>query len=251
MTMSDNDRPSNDRRLSDRSVDRGTSHDTDVMSTPPTMSDQPSVRSQLPDGGHRLDEAPTAWGTEQSYAPPPVHVSNVVRPLRDRVRWGAVWAGLLVAVGSYLVIQLALVATGAIDLADPNAGDAWWSAAAALVAFFVGGLTTGASAMWDNAIDGVLHGVVLWAVGVVALLVLSVASSGLTLGALDATGVFDSVTTDIDEAIDDLDAQDAGDGAREAASWVLLGLGAAIVAAVAGGSVGAMLWPRRDADDRR
>jgi hypothetical protein len=172
-------------------------------------------------------------------------------PLRDRVRWGAVWAGLLVAVGSYLVIQLALVATGAIDLSDASAGDAWWSAAAALVAFFIGGLTTGACAMWDNATDGVLHGVVLWAVGVVALLVLSVSSSGLALGALDATGVFDDVSADLEDAIDDAEAQDVGDNAEEAASWVLLGLGAAIVAAVAGGSVGASMWPRRNGNDGR
>jgi hypothetical protein len=237
MTMSDNNRPSNDPRLTDRSV-TGRSHDTDVMSTPP--SDE-----------YQWDEPPPAWRNERTYVSEPNYVNNVVRPLRDRVRWGAIWAGLLVAVGSYLVIQLALVATGAIDLADPNEADAWWSAAAALVAFFVGGLTTGASTMWDNATDGVLHGVVLWAVGVVALLVLSVASSGLTLGALDATGVFDSVSTDIDDAIGDIDAQDAGDGAREAASWVLLGLGAGIVAAVVGGSVGATLWPRRDVDERR
>jgi hypothetical protein len=105
--------------------------------------------------------------------------------------------------------------------------------------------------MWDNATDGVLHGVVLWAVGVVALLVLSVSSSGLALGALDATGVFDDVSADLEDAIDDAEAQDVGDNAEEAASWVLLGLGAAIVAAVAGGSVGASMWPRRNGNDGR
>jgi hypothetical protein len=180
-----------------------------------------------------------------------VGIETADAPMRDRVRWGAVWAGLLVAVSSYLVLQLALVSVGLIDVGAPEASDAWWSAGAALLAFFLGGVTTGATAMWDHVTDGVLHGIVMWAIGVVGLLVLSVASSGLTLGALDATGVFDDVRVDIEEAIDESDAD--SDVAEEAASWVLLGLGAALFAAVVGGMAGAKLWSGRptDARDRR
>ena len=38
----------------------------------------------------------------------------------DRVRWGPVWAGLVIALGTYLLLQLALLATGITDLADPG-----------------------------------------------------------------------------------------------------------------------------------
>src|SRR4051794_40984953 len=85
---------------------------------------------------------------------------------RDRIRWGPVWAGLVVTVAVYLLLQLGLVATGAVDLAQPTTTDAVASAVAAAVAFFVGGLTAGATAYRRGIDDGLLHGVVLWAVAV-------------------------------------------------------------------------------------
>jgi hypothetical protein len=154
-----------------------------------------------------------------------------------------------------LVLQLTLIATGAVDPNDVDAGDAWLSAGAALVAFFVGGVTTGASALWDNVSDGVLHGVVMWSVGVVALLVLSVVASGLTLGAIDSSGLLDDLSADLEETIEDAEAPASAD-TEEAASWVLLGLGVAVVASVLGGALGAKLWngsvdDRSDVDRRR
>jgi hypothetical protein len=169
-------------------------------------------------------------------------------PWRDRVRWSAVWAGLLVTLSLYLVLQLTLIATGAVDPNDVDSGDAWLSAGAALIAFFIGGVTTGASALWDNVSDGVLHGVVMWSVGVVALLVLSVVASGLTLGAIDSSGLFDDLSADLEATIDDAEAPASAD-TEEAASWVLLGLGVAVVASVLGGAIGAKLW-NGSVDDR-
>jgi hypothetical protein len=166
---------------------------------------------------------------------------------RDRVRWGPVWTGVVVAIGVYLLLQLMLVATGAIDLGVAETADAWWTAAAALIAFFIGGLTTGASAIWDRIEDGILHGVVLWAVSIVALLVLSAAAGGLALGALDATGAFDAVTVDLEEGtIEGIETAIGAEDAEQAASWVLLGLTAALIAAVLGGIAGAKLWPRTE-----
>jgi hypothetical protein len=175
-------------------------------------------------------------------------------PLRDRVRWGPIWAGLVVALGTYLILQLALVATGVIDLGAADTGDAWLSAGAALLAFLIGGITTGASAMWDGVDDGILHGVIMWAVGVVALIALSIFGSNLALGALDASNAFENVRIDLDTGtVEGVDVETGlgADDAQEAASWVLLGLGAALLAAVIGGAIGAILWPRRgDADYR-
>jgi len=95
------------------------------------------------------------------------------RPIKDLVRWGPIWAGLVIAVGSYLVLQLALVASGLVDLPTNGTEDGLWSAAAALVAFLLGGLTAAATAAWRGVGDGILHGLVMWAVALVVLLALA------------------------------------------------------------------------------
>ena len=100
---------------------------------------------------------------------------------RDRIRWGPVWAGLTVVPSTYLLLQLALIAVGVVELGGDTTTDVVSSAVAATVAFFLGGVTAGATAMWRGVDDGLLHGVVLWGVGLIALLVLSVAGSGLAL----------------------------------------------------------------------
>lgn len=162
----------------------------------------------------------------------------------DRIRWSSVWAGLVVALGIYLFLQLALVATGIVDLADATSTDAWWSAAAALVAFFVGGVVAGATAVWRSANDGLLHGIVMWAVGLVALIALAAFGGGIALGSFDTSDVFDDFT---EEGLDDVAS---GDDAEEAAGWALIGLSSALAASAVGATIGSKMWPRReDRDD--
>lgn len=178
---------------------------------------------------------------------PRVVRDEAVTARRDRIRWGSVWAGLAVTVSLYLVMQLALVATGAIDLGAADRNDAWLSAGVALLAFLIGGITTGASSMWDDFDDGILHGIVMWSVGVVAILGLSVVGSNLALGALDASGAFEDVTVDLDAGdVEGVETALGAEDAEEAASWVLLGLGAALFASILGGAAGAKLWPRTE-----
>jgi hypothetical protein len=167
-----------------------------------------------------------------------------MRPRRDLIRWSAVWAGILVALGLYLSLQLALVASGIVELAELTREDAWWSAGAAVVGFLIGGIVAGASAMWRGFGQGLLHGLVLWSVGIVALLGLSALGGGLALGSFDTSDVFDEFAADaIDEA-------QANEDAEDAAGWALLGLGAALGAALIGGAIGVKMWPRREVDDR-
>lgn len=157
---------------------------------------------------------------------------------RDRVRWGPIWAGVVTALGAYLFLQLALVATGIVDLGGEIGDAALMSAFAALVAFFIGGVVTGATTMWQGAGDGALHGVVMWFAGLVALIVLSAVGSGLALGAFDTSDAFDDVTSGETSGVDD--------EAQEAAAWALLGLTLALGSAAAGGAVGSKLWPKDD-----
>jgi hypothetical protein len=160
---------------------------------------------------------------------------------RDRIRWGPVWAGIVTAVGSYLFLQLALVASGIVELGDAVGDDAVASGIAALVAFFIGGVTTGATAMWQGVDDGLLHGIVMWFAAMVAIIVFSAVGSGLALGSFDTADVFGDFT------LEDVEVEQANEDAQRAAGTALVALTLGLAAAAAGGAVGAKLWPRDDA----
>ena len=166
--------------------------------------------------------------------------TETVGPRLDRIRWSSIWAGLAVALALYLFLQLALVATGVVDLSAGTASDAWWSAGAAVVAFLVGGMVAGATAVWRDADDGLLHGIVMWAVGLVVLIALAAFGGGIALGSFDTSSVFDQFTN-----ATNVDAVTASGDAEEAASWAIIGLTSALVASALGATIGSKMWPRR------
>jgi hypothetical protein len=193
-------------------------------------------------GGTRRPTGPRATPDAERIEHERIGIHDESQTIRtDRVRWGPIWAGVVTAVGSYLFLQLLLVAVGLVELRDAAAGDALWSAVAALIAFFIGGVTTGATAMWQGTDDGILHGIIMWFAALVAVILLSALSSGLALGSLDATNAFDNV------AVEDVDVGAASDEAQEAAGWALLGFALALAASAAGGALGNKMWPKDDA----
>jgi hypothetical protein len=159
---------------------------------------------------------------------------------RDRVRWGPIWAGAAVVLTVFLVLQLLFFALGWIDLGFNGAGGFGLTAAVvtavlALIAFFAGGLTAGASTRWRKVGDGMLHGVLVWAVSVLGLLVLAlIGGSALLLGPLATSA---SPAPDAAQGAD-VDPAPALDTARDTAGWAALALGAAVAAAAAGGVAG-------------
>lgn len=161
---------------------------------------------------------------------------------RDRVRWGPVWAGLVVTVATYVLLQLALFASGLIDAnfaGGVNEG-ALLSAVVGIVAFFLGGLVTGATAPWRNLTDGALNAIVTWGLAIVALIVLSVLGGGFAAGGFgDLADQFDIDTN----ALEDVSTQEATEAAREASANALLGISLALAAVVVGGVAGAKMWP--------
>jgi len=165
----------------------------------------------------------------------------------DRARWGPIWMGALVAVATYLLLELALVAAELLELdgaagADPPDG-AWWSVVAAVVAFFVGGVVVGASMASRGADDGLLNGIAVWAVASVILFVLAVIGTGLALGTLGYA--VDRLAADGQSA----QAGTSGSGLTDAAGTATIALGATAIAAALGGLVGSKLWPRARRDD--
>lgn len=124
-----------------------------------------------------------------------------------RLSWGAIFAGLFVAIGLHLVLSLLGVAIGltawspstsaGADAGDVATGVGIWAAIAALIALFVGGATTGRLAGILNRKDGMLHGVVLWALTTVVTLWLIISGVSFLLG-----GAFNIVGQTVASAIE-------------------------------------------------
>lgn len=166
----------------------------------------------------------------------------------DRIRWGPVWAGTVVAVATYLLLEMALLGA---DLLDADVGGtgalpdgALLSVLAAALAFLLGGVVAGASFAWRDAQDGLLHGLLVWAAGIAVFLLLAVLGTGLALGTLGDT--VDRVRPGFSQ---DPGAGGNEDDLEEAAGSAALMLGVTAAAAAAGGLAGSKLWPRprRDA----
>lgn len=173
-------------------------------------------------------------------------------PRRDRVRWGPVWAGLIVAVPTFMLLQLATLALGWWEV-GPGGGAGnnadWFSAINGLLALFLGGLTAGASALWRGFSDGLLHGILVWALSVVSIVFLTLFGGGALLGSL--AGVVNDVTGIEQADLPDVAADQATEVATDAAAWAVLGLGLGITAAALGGIVGAKMWPSREDAERQ
>jgi hypothetical protein len=175
------------------------------------------------------------------------------RPVPDRIRWGAVWAGLVTAIAVFALLQLTFFATDAVSLDVNPDGEVettlpFWTGLAGAVAFLLGGLVTGASSRWRRVSDGILHGVILWAVATLGLLLVA----GLAAGSLTSSlgGTFGELA-DLRERVADgtsLTDSELNDARDAAAAGVLL-LGIMIVSTVIGTVIGTKLWPRRGDTD--
>ncbi|MHA6783313.1 hypothetical protein ACVGOW_20320 [Pseudonocardia saturnea] len=171
---------------------------------------------------------------------------------RDRVRWGPIWAGAVVVLPVFLLLQLLFFALGWLDLGY----DAGGSATAAvivgsvlgLLAFLVGGLTAAASTMWSRASDGILQGVLVWALSVVIVLVLMLIGGTVVLGPLANVLLQTSALAQGNVPVDP--AQVLGT-LRMSAGWAALGLGLSAGAAALGGLAGSKLWSSRRANGAR
>jgi hypothetical protein len=171
---------------------------------------------------------------------------------RDRVRWGPIWAGASVVLTVFIVLQLLFFALGWLDLGLDGRDGSGVAAGIvtgvlALIAFFVGGLTAGASTMWRTAGDGMLHGVLVWTLSVLGILALTLIGGTALLGPLASVA---SQAPDAAQAAQQtVDPGQALDTARDTAGWAALGLGAAAAAAAIGGIAGSRIWRiREDAD---
>jgi hypothetical protein len=172
---------------------------------------------------------------------------------RDRVRWGPIWAGVLAVLTVFIVLQLLFFALGWLDLGFNGAAGTGATAGIvtgvlALVAFFVGGLLAGASTMWRGAGDGLLHGVLVWALSVLGILAIALIGGSALLGPL-AQLAGHAAQSGAQPPNVNIDPVQALNTARQSAGATALSLGLAVAAAAIGGTVGSKIWPGKKKDN--
>lgn len=131
-------------------------------------------------------------GSAEPYVRPPYAVEG--RPesahwFTDRVRWSSVWAGLVVAFATQLVLAslvFAIVASATPGVAPDPGAVGLWTAIMALIALFLGGWTAARLAGITGRWNGIWNGVVVWAL---ALTLGSVAAALGIGGVLGYTGM--------------------------------------------------------------
>jgi len=109
--------------------------------------------------------------------------NGMKRPLLPAIRWGAVLAGVVVGVSIQLVLTLLGVATGfstrsASQGSGLGMGPLIWTVVSMLVSAFIGAYVAGRLTGLKRKSDGVLHGVVSWAVTTLLFAVLATSAVG-------------------------------------------------------------------------
>lgn len=119
--------------------------------------------------------------------------------LLNKVNWGAIFAGAVIALTIQFLLSLLGVGIGAATL-DPSTGDnpdagtfsmisAIWYAVTGIIAAFAGGFIASRMSGRTLASSGALHGLTTWAVTTLFLLyLLTTAIGGLVGGALNGLG---------------------------------------------------------------
>lgn len=119
---------------------------------------------------------------------------NVIRrPLFPAIRWGAVLAGVAVGISVQLVLTLLGIASGlsmtSVQQGEaPGTGALIWAGISMLISALVGAYVAGRMSGLKRKTDGILHGVVSWAVTTLLFVVLATSAGGSLL-----SGLFSSV----------------------------------------------------------
>ncbi|NJN86982.1 MAG: hypothetical protein HC881_12680 [Leptolyngbyaceae cyanobacterium SL_7_1] len=177
-----------------------------------------------------------------------------VADYHDRVRWGPVLAGLVVALSTQLVLTGLGAAIGlttyagadATNAADVGRGVGIWSIISLLISLFVGGWVTSRACGPINRSTALLNGAVLWAttLAISAWLLASGVSGAFGVIASNAAELVNQAQQggvtpqDVDPNVTNQEARNiAGDAAKAGWSFALgslLGLAASLIGASLG-----------------
>jgi hypothetical protein len=160
-------------------------------------------------------------------------------PDRQQLRWGPIWAGVVAAFGIFLLLSMLAIALGlqaapGVSGQDLGIGASIVTSVIILIAFFIGGFIGSWSANLSDPGRALLNGFLVWAVFLVAVLVLAALGAGSLLGA--AANLFDQLRLPVDVNVDQ---QQALRVVKDASWQSLLALALTAAAAALGGVVGA------------
>ncbi len=184
-------------------------------------------------------------------------VSQVMTLSTDRVRWGPIWAGLLAAFFTLLVLSLLGLAIGASTVnagqaaqgsGNQNAGQysAIWAGISAILAFLIGGYVAGRTAAVHERGWAALNGALVFLLALPILLWLATQGLGAIIGNASHIagglginlGQLGTTATGVSKSITPAQAQQAADTARNTAWGTLIGLLLGCGAAALGGTLG-------------
>ena len=199
---------------------------------------------------HRVDPTDPLIQVRPVYEDTPevVQATQLIAP-RDRVRWGPIWAGLITALTTFLVLELLMYALGLLTV-DINPGQAnstgpWVTAIVGLVAFFAGGWVAGATSALRGSSVGLLNGFLVWGLGTVLILAFSVFGAGQLFGDLgSAVSRFLALgNPNFNLQLGNIDPAQLADLVRSAAWWAFVSLAVSALACALGGWLGIKSGP--------
>ena len=168
--------------------------------------------------------------------------------VRSRISWGAIAAGAMVALATYVVLTLLGLAVGievAVRGSDVSLGApaAIYTLVTLLVAMFFGGWATSRLAVGESKMESVLYGIILWGVLFTGLFWLIGHGVRVGFGALvgTTTGAYalnedtNRLAATVSEAAGRPDVQQA---TRQATWWSLLGVLVSMATAIIGSLTG-------------
>ena len=184
-------------------------------------------------------------------------VSQVMTLPTDRVRWGPIWAGLLSAFFTLLVLSLLGLAIGASTVhtgaaaqgggnQDAGSYSAIWAGISAIIAFLIGGYVAGRTAAVHERGWAALNGALVFLLALPLLLWLASQGLGALIGNANHIagglginlGQFSTTVTGTAKNLTLAQAQQAVDTAKTTAWGTLIGLVVGLVAAAVGGTLG-------------
>src|SRR5690606_27822071 len=119
------------------------------------------------------------------------------RPLMPAIRWGAILAGVIVGISVQLALTLLGLAIGFTSTSvtpgeAPGIGPMLWAGFSMLIAAFVGAYVAARMSGLKRKADGMLHGLVSWAVTTLLFATLATTAAGSMLNNL-----FDSMVPEV------------------------------------------------------
>jgi hypothetical protein len=164
---------------------------------------------------------------------------------RDSIRWGPIWAGLITALTTFLLLQLLAIGLGLVDIGPgSDGGGGWVPGLIGLIAFFTGGAVAGMTSAIRGPGSGLLNGFMVWALGTVLILLLSALGLGQLFGALGnvagqvGPGALSGAADSAQNAAPNVSPREAEQALRTGAIGAFFGLLLSALSSMIGGLLG-------------